>query len=329
MVLPTFGRTGTPATAPAQQPPAQQAAPQQQEEPVDWSRGWKMPENSGNRPGIQEFLGRFHNLQGIGKKSRTFERREGRNQGPQLREFLVLNFDWIAPMVTREGVTVDTEKPFSIEIPMSGSDQSGMGMFRASVAALSGIAANNEMLLNKLYEYQDQSLILHMVSVDDFQYGVNRLTGDRMQGMIWQVVDLYQEGDDGVLFSMVRKVKEPEPASMFEAVNEAAKSQMEESDGEGEEAPAPNPVQTPDLSQYDWSDEYALASQPNGCSWNVLRSAIREKYKADARMVNVLFTESNEFPSVLLEYFITKDIMRKVSEDGDPIQVVAVPGALG
>lgn len=322
MVLPSFGRTGAAPEGPAQnqQQPAQQPA-QQQEDPIEWERGWKMPENTGFVPAIQEGIFRIHGNQGIGKK---------RNQRYN-REFLVLNFDWFLPIVVREGMNADPDKNFQIEIPMSGVDGSGMGMFRQSVAHLTGIAATNDMLLEKLYEFQDNGLMLHLVSVDAFVYGVNQRTGDVMKGMIWQLVDLYQEGDDGTLYSIPRKVAVPEPQSMFEAVNEAVRALAEENEEpeQQQDSPAPTPVQAPDFSQYDWTEEHGMASGENGVSWTILRSAIREKYKNDSRMVNALFTESGGFQSAVLEYFLVNDIMRKISEDPAPVQVIAVQGALG
>ena len=324
MVLPNFNRMG--GAPPAQAPNQQQAAPaqasgqqQQQAEPVDWTRGWKMPENN-NQPVLQEFIGRLRKEQGMGKIGKTF--------GNQRREFMVLHYDWVFPIQVRKGFTFDAEKGLRLEVPMSASPGSGMGMFRASVCALSGIAAVNTMLQDKLWEFQDNDIMMHMVSVDNFSYGTNSTSGEQMKGLIWQLVDLYKEGDDGVLWSIVRNAATPEPTSMFDSVNELARTINEEPEAPENDAVPINPVQVPDFTQYDWSEEYALASQPNGCSWTVLRSFTREKYKVDSKMVNALFAETADFPSALLEYFIVNDLMRKVSEEGAPIHVIAVPGAM-
>ena len=327
MVLPNFNRTGGAPAAPAQQQQGQQqgGAPQgggqQAPEPVEWTRGWKLPENSGGRVPVQEFIGRLHGTEGVGRLGKTF--------GNQRREFLVLNFDWVFPMQLREGMTYDAEQGLRLEIPVSGAEQSGMGMFRASVVQLTGIAAVNKMLQEKLWEFQDNVQMMHLVSVDDYQYQNNGRDGTPMKGLIWQMIDLYVEGDDGVLWSVIRSTPTPTPQSMFEQVNELARTAPPETPSDNGTPPPINPVDMPDFSQYDWAEEYAMASQANGVSWAVLRSFTREKYKADAAIANSLFTESNGFPSALLEYFIVNDMMRKVSEDPAPIQVIAVPGAIG
>ena len=333
MVLPSFNRTGGAPAAPAQQgqPEArpQQGGGQQEQEPVEWTRGWKLPENSGGRLPVQEFIGRLHQNEGVGRLGKTF--------GNQRREFLVMNFDWVFPMQLREGMSYDAEQGLRIEIPSSGSEQSGMGMFRASVAQLTGIAAVNKMLQEKLWEFQDSIQMMHLVSVDDYQYNSNDGTpaigrdGKAMKGLIWQMVDLYVEGDDGILWSVVRSAATPTPQPMFEKVNQLANTvPPPDTQGlQGQEHPPIAAVNMPDFSQYDWTDEYNMASQENGVSWTILRSFTREKYKADAAIGNSLFTVSNEFPSALLEYFIVNDMMRKISEDPAPIQVIAVPGALG
>ena len=339
MILPNFNRTGMgegaggARTAPAQQgeqqaPARQQGGGQQEQEAVEWTRGWKLPENSGGRVAPQEFIGRLHQTEGVGRLGKTF--------GNQRREFLILNFDWLFVMQMREGMTFDAEEGLRLEIPVSGSEQSGMGMFRASVAQLTGIAAVNKMLQEKLWEFQDNVQMMHLVSVDDYQYtdrdgspAVGR-DGKPMKGMIWQMVDLYIEGDDGVLWSTVRGEATPTPTSMFDAVNELALTAPPEQPEQPEQpnVPAVNQLSMPDFSQYDWSEEHTLASAENGCLWTVIRSYVREKHKADSSIANSLFAVSNGFPSALLEYFIVNDIMRKISEDGDPIQLIAVPGAL-
>ena len=89
----------------------------------------------------------------------------------------------------------DGTKGFRIEMNVPAekvSDRGGLGMFGRAVAELTGCALDiNQGVLPKLAELAlTPGIMLHIACVDEYIYGTDRETREKMVGVVWHLMDV-------------------------------------------------------------------------------------------------------------------------------------------